>query len=444
MKILRYAVCLLILMGVGNRIAIAAERSDFRFEAFIQSGEESNVPVRLALAHNVIAETSRGFADLRLFDNLGVEIPYVIYTQHRPERPAAYFTWKVVDYQSADGTQIIFLERPVEGGAFTDVKMITTARDFQKVVTVYASDDRRFWKQIAADMVFDFSSHIDLRKTALELPETDALYLKVILKDTSKVIEHGEDIRLRYKDLEFTLSGVKTGDIKIDGFSSHIGRRSPEEPYFDQAVFTHPKMFLDQDGNTVVALGRVNLPVERASLKIKNAYYYRRIELWVAETDEETAYARVAQDVVYRIPGISEAKHTLSFHQPQHAYVRLKVINHDNPPLQVEEVTITWVRRNLYFIPEAGRRYTLYCGGKDIRPPHYESQRLVPNRYDQLMRYAEWKVSALQENEVYKPKVDLRSKAKFEQYLLTMLMIVLACGMAYWTFRLMKKIPERH
>ena len=186
----------------------------------------------------------------------------------------------------------------------------------------------------------------------------------------------------------------------------------------------------------------MNLPIEKASFKIKNTYYYRSIELLTAETDDEQSYRRVAQDVVYKIPGVTEARNTLSFNRPQQPYVRLKVINHDNPPLQIEELTIAWLRRNLYFIPETDRHYTLYCGGVDIQAPNYELEKLVPNRYEHLMGYAEWQIGALQENEGYKPKADLRSKAQFEKYMLTILVIVLVCGLAIWAFWLMKKIPS--
>jgi hypothetical protein len=294
---------------------------------------------------------------------------------------------------------------------------------------------------IAHDSYFDFSSQIDLRKTTLKLPNTKARYLRIILKDNDRPIDLGDDIRLRYKDLEFTLSGLKAGEIKIDGFTSTLGRTKHEAPLFDRAVFPKPHTFLDNEKNTIVSLGRVNLPIEKASLKINNTYYYRSIELWVAETDDEQSYRQVTQDIVYKIPGISSDKNTITYNQTQHVYVRLKVINHDNPPLHVEEVTIEWMRRNLYFIPESGHWYTLYCGGENIRAPRYELQKLVPNQHDQLMRYDEWKVGALQKNENYAPKPAMPSQKPFERYLLTVLVILLVCGLAWWAFRLMKNIP---
>jgi hypothetical protein len=440
MKHLLSVVCILVLVGTWS-IAGAVERSDFRFKAHLQADEKIGMPVRLALPRAVIAETSQDFSELRLFDNLGTEIPYVIYAQRGSTQTTQSFTWKVIDYQNIDGTQTIFLERPVGDSVINDLNLNTKARDFSKDCKIYASTDRTFWKLIADDSYFDFSSQIDLRKTTLKLPATKARYLRVILKNNDRPIDLGEDIRLRYKDLEFTLSGLKPGEIKIDGFTSTLGRTEHEAPLFDHAVFANPETFLDKERNTIVALGRVNLPIERASLKTKNTYYYRSIELWVAETDDEQSYQRVAQDVVYNIPGISTGKNSIAYNQSQHAYVRLKVINHDNPPLQVEEVTIEWIRRNLYFIPEAGHRYTLYCGGENIRAPRYELQKLVPDHYDQLMRYDEWTIGALQKNENYALKPAVPSQKPFERYLLTVLVILLVCGLALWAFRLMKNIP---
>lgn len=440
MKRLIYIASVLALIMTWS-IAGAVERSDFRLKAPLQADEKIGLPVRLALSRAVITETSRDFSDLRLFDNLGTEIPYVIYSQRGATQTTQSFTWKVIDYQNTDGTQTIFLERPAGNGIIHNLHLDTKARDFNKSCKIYASSDRTFWKLIAHDSYFDFSSQIDLNKTTLKLPDTKARYLRVILKDNDRPINLGDDIRFRYKDLEFTLNGLKTGEIKIDGFTSTIGRTKHDPPLFDHAVFSKPHTFLDNEKNTIVSLGRVNLPIEKASLKIKNTYYYRSIELWVAETDDEQSYHRVAQDVVYKIPGVSSEKNTITYNQPQHAYLRLKVINKDNPPLQFEEVTIRWIRRNLYFIPEAGHRYTLYCGGENIRAPRYELQKLVPNNYDQLMRYDEWAIGVLQNNEDYAPKPVAPSQKPFERYLLTVLVILLVCGLALWAFRLMKHIP---
>ena len=119
----------------------------------------------------------------------------------------------------------------------------------------------------------------------------------------------------------------------------------------------------------------------------------------------------------------------------------LKIINQDNPPLQVEEVKIQWIRRNLYFIPEEDRGYELYLGGRNIRTPQYDLQRLIPDKYDKLMTYAECKLGALKKNEAYSPRPDPQSQAGFKKYLFPGLVILLVCILGFWVFRLMIKIP---
>ncbi|MBN1255653.1 MAG: hypothetical protein JXA50_10305, partial [Deltaproteobacteria bacterium] len=237
MKGLRYTICGLMLLEIGiGTPTIAAERSEFHFKAPITAVEESVVPVRLPLSREIIAETNRGFSDLRLFDDLGTEIPYCVYTQRQPKLTDKTIQWKVIDYHHTEGTQTIRLERQKGDGAIRDLILSTKDRDFNKSAEIYTSFSLQSWKLIATNSFFDFSSQINLRKTTIKLPATDARYLKVILKDNASPIHLGEDIRLRYKDLEFTLSGSMVGEIKIDGFTSNLVRSKPEHPVFDSTT----------------------------------------------------------------------------------------------------------------------------------------------------------------------------------------------------------------
>ena len=427
-------------MGIRG-ITFGIDCSDFRLKAPVRGDMIPGVPLRLALLREVIAETSTGFADLRLFDNLGAEIPYVIYKQRRPKQKPRFFTWEVISYKDMDNAQAIILKRPEKTAAALDLRLVTTARDFNKNVEVNAGDDLSSWNLIATGALFDFSSHIDLRRTVLKLPETDTRYLQVTLKDKIKPILFGENMRLKYKDLEFSLDGQKCGEINIDRFMSRTSRKTPEKYHFDEVALSAFKTSIDKDGNTIIALGYLNLPVERVSLRVKNRYYYRAVELWVAGTGEDKSYRRIDRGTIYRIPDISEDKNTLSFDKGRCDHIRLKIINHDNPALEVEEIKIQWVRRNLYFIPEDDNSCAIYLSGKDIRPPQYELQRLIPEKYDGLMSYAECLAGPIQKNTGYSPSADLRLGAKIEKFLFYALVILLVCVLGFWIYRLARNIP---
>ncbi|MDY7035379.1 MAG: DUF3999 family protein [Thermodesulfobacteriota bacterium] len=431
---------LIIFLGI-NGTTFAVDRSDFHLKAPIKGDMKPGTPIRLALSDKVIAETSKGFSDLRLFDDLGRETPYVIYLERRTKQTPRSFTWKVMNYNNNHHIQTIILERPGITDAALDVGLITTARDFNKAVEIHAGDDLASWKFIAAGVLFDFSSHIALRRTTLKIPETDARYLKVMLKDNMMTSQHEEKMSLRYKELEFSLSGQKTGEIKIDRFTSRISQKSPVKLRLDQVIISSPRTSIDREGNTIVALGYLNLPVERMLLRIKNRYYYRPVELWVGKTAEKKSFTLAANDTIYRIPDINEERNTLFFSMKSYGHMMLKIINHDNPPLQVEEVRIQWIRRNLYFIPEKDRGYELYLGGRNIRSPQYDLQRLIPDKYNKLMTYVECKLGALKKNDAYSPRPDPQSQAGIKKYLFPGLVILLACILGFWVFRLMVKIP---
>ncbi|MDY6972768.1 MAG: DUF3999 family protein [Thermodesulfobacteriota bacterium] len=428
------------LMGI-RETAFGVERSDFRLKAPVKCNMTPGVPLRLALAREVIAETSPGFGDLRLFDNLGEELPYVIYKQRRPKRETRFFAWDVISYNNLDNAQTIVLKRPEKAANALDLRLITTARDFNKHVEVRASDDLRAWNLIATGPFFDFSSHIDLRRTLIEFPETDALYLQVILEDKDKPTSDGENIRLEYKDLKFSLSGQKCGEINIDRFTSRTTRKTPQEYHFDVMVISASKTSTDRDGNTVIDIGYLNLPVASVSLRVKTRYYYRAVEFWVAATGEDKSYQCIDRDIIYRIPDIDEVKNTFSVNTGRCGRISLKIINHDNPALEVEEIRIQWIRRNLYFIPEDEDSCAIYLGGSDIRPPQYELQRLIPEKYEKLMSYAECSIGPIEKNTGYSPGAGKRLGAKIEKFLFHILVVLLVCVLGFWIYRLARNVP---
>ncbi|MCJ7771522.1 MAG: hypothetical protein MUP22_00135 [Desulfobacterales bacterium] len=431
---------LIVLFFYAQGITIAADISDFRFRAAVKGQEKYTHPVRLMLPHEVIKNTSAGFSDVRLFDDTGAEIPYVIYAQSRHKDTSKSFTWKIVDYQFMDTIQTIILERPKGIKIARDLKISTGAQDFARGVKIYTSQEQKTWELLADGSFFDFSSQVDFRKNEFKIQEIERRYLKVVVTDTAKPIAGEERMRFQYKDLSFSLNETIKGEIKIDDFTSYIGKEIREKYLHDEFIIQAPEAFTDKDGNTIIGLGELNIPADNVSLNIKNPYFYRHVELWIAEKDVEESYHISGKDVLYRIPDISDHKTTFSVHFMRPTHVRLKIINKDNPPLSVENVNIKWLRRNLYFMPEEGLSYTLYCGGGNIRMPDYELKKMIPNQYDKLMGYDEWIIGDLHANTGYAPKADDLLTQRVQSYLFIGLVLLLVCGLGFWVFKLMGKM----
>ena len=430
---------LLVTLLFATRLVNAAQPTDFRFLAPINSEAPAQEPVRFTLPQAVISETSNNFADVRIFDGEGLETPYLISEQR--EAPRTSFTFIVLSYNHTDDVEEIVLERPQDTAPIQELVFFTSARDFKKSVQILESEDLISWRDLATDVIFDFSSHIDLRRTKAALPDTNARYLKLFFRTDTSPQTDSSEARLYYNGVEVFLQGHRAKPVRMDRIEGHTNALPETFLPYDRAVFTHPRMTTDEDKNTIIHLGRVNLPINEIVLPAKNPYYHRRVELWAAESDDEEEYRFLASGAVYKIPGMTKPENTLQVHQPQREYLRLKIINGDNPPLRLQHVEVAWGRRNLYFIPEVDRRYQLYFGNARVAAPHYELKHILPADSRTLSRYAEASLGEIRGNPDYRPTPDQSAWEKFERMIFISVVVLLTCGLGLWLYRLLSKIP---
>ncbi len=423
--------------GVVNA---AAKPSEFRFFAAIEGQLTPNAPVRLPLPGAIIAETSRHFSDLRLFDDVDRETPYVIYEQNVPPRTS--FTFNVLSYNRGESKEEIVLERPPDTATCQEIVFFTATRNFKKSVEVQASDDLVAWRNIATDEIFDFSSQIDLRKTTINLPEVNVAYLKILLQDDVAPTTSKPEMRVSSDGWEVLVQGAQTKEFHIDRVEGHSGATPSTAQVFDHIQLTNLDVTTDKEGNTIVRLGRANLPATAITLTVENGYYYRRVSLWAADTDSEEAYRQVADGFVYKIPGMNKPEDTLHYDQAQRPFLRLKIVNGDNPPLRLQQVEVAWGRRYLYFIPEAERHYLFYFGNDHIAPPDYELKNVLPTSLAALP-YIELSTGAMQRNPTYHPSLARSTQEQIERALLVSVVLLLSGVMGVWVYRLMKNLQVR-
>ena len=293
-------------------------------------------------------------------------------------------------------------------------------------------------REIAADTIFDFSSRIDLRKTSVAIPETDSAFLRLSLRDDAPALD-GPEMRLRYEGLEFWTEGTKDGPFRVERILGWSGERRPAEHYYDHVTIDTPTVIIDEHGDSVIEL-RGRLPVARVTFEVGNSYYHRRVELLTATDDRGAEYRVAARGTIYKIPGMTESHDKISFNQPSH-YLRLKVLNEDNPPLRIRSVKIEWIRRNLYFVPEPGRTYTLHVGSDVVASPHYELGKLIPSDHAKLRHFASLSLEALQPNVGYDPSSKPTKREGLEQAAFVGLVVILACALTIWAVHLLKKMP---
>ncbi|MHC4307659.1 MAG: hypothetical protein ACYSR7_03435 [Planctomycetota bacterium] len=443
---MRHLVILWVTLFLGytgyNTATQAVEQSEFHYTTQIESNFTPNALNCLPLNKEIVSETHNNFSDLRMFDDLGRETPYIIYRERKPPQEIKTFSFKVISYQDADGIIEIIIERPKNGTSYSSIQFITPNRDFKKSVNIMGSSDRNEWNDIASEAIFDFTSRVDLRKITIKIPEADYPYLKIYIKDDSSTGEDRADIKLLYKGIELAVNGDRRKIFRIDRIIASKGASFPSEEVLDYTYCNNREIFTDSEGNTVINLGRVNLPVTEIILQVENSYYYRFIELLESDSGEEESFHKLCSGNIYKITGMNNPEDTIKCPLPRREYLQLKILNGDNPQLRIRKIKIGWIKQNLYFIPESDRSYSLYFGSDEVEMPRYELKNLIAPDYQKLKQYKVIAIESIESIPYYKPQEPVVDKRKkIEKSIFTGVVLILVGGLGYWVYRLMKRIP---
>jgi len=290
-------------------------------------------------------------------------------------------------------------------------------------------------------LVFDFSSRVNLRRTTIAFPPTQAAFWRLSMGAASEDPAGTGSVHLQYKDLKLDVTNLQTGAFKVESVRGRTGQERKYEAQYDhyQVPAAEMRLETDAEARTVVHLGRVNLPLERLRLTIDSPYYYRRVEVWTAEEDQPGLWQCRYGGFVYHIPGMPAPETLLVPGLGRQRWVKLVIDNGDNPPLALTGVELGWLRRELFFLPAAGRSYALYAGNPRVTAPSYDTAHLIPYRAATADQLPALSVAEPVANPTYDAKAVLNpaeARARQQRYLFTGLAVLIALLLAGWLVKL--------
>jgi hypothetical protein len=437
-----HVVCIGLILGCAGMTS-ASTPASFSWKAEIAGQGGAGSFAVLPLSARVFAETTHGLADMRLFDSQGRETPFVVLEQMNPSEDIQTADFRVIGFNNASGTDELILEKLGGLPHIWKMEIQTTARDFQKNVTVSVSDDQQSWQEIHQDSLFDFSSRVDFRKNTLEIPQSGARYFKLMFQDVGPKSEDQtkQPIHLSYDGLEFTAGGKAAKPFKILSVRGWGGKNKPASPKLDSLDITNFAVAQDKNRNTEIDLGKLNLPLRQIAFEVDSPYFYRRVEILGSSRPDPDSFSIQGNGTIFRFPDMTDKQVKLSVNIAQTQYVKLRIINGDNQSLVVKKIQVSWVRRGLYFIPEQGKAYALFFGGAQARAPSYDIGNLLPER-SILMEAPELKLGeAKAHTDFVKTVSTMENKVASEKALLYGIMVLIMIMLSFWIFSLVKQLP---
>jgi len=435
------AVCCFPAASIAGTLAPA----DFTYCADLQGAVKAEALYQVHLSDEIIGKAGPGLEDLRLFDGAGKEIPLTVIGNVPPFEAVETYPLEITGYDNDGSSAVVTLKLPQKHRAISVLDLEILDTDFKKRVLLSGSSDGKTWQSLVEDSIYDFSSQVDVRKTRIEFPKTDARYFRIALSDFKSQAPSQPSIKLKYEGLDFSVNGAAKKELRIHSVQGRTQTPAEKKPVYDQKVFHDLAATTDKEGNTVITFV-AGLPLDRFSLEVTNPYFYRTVNLYGSSTGKDETYQQLASQVIYRFPLTSEQheeKDYLEQHLSKQAFYKFVVVNKNNPPLEIKSVTLSWVQQNLYFIALKDQEHHSLCfGNPRIKQPDYDIARFINRDTLSQHPYQRLELTSLRAGTGPRPTLGERF-AGYEKLILKIVVVLLVVGMGFWLYTLMKKTPEK-
>jgi len=320
------------------------------------------------------------------------------------------------------------------------MKLHVRSRNFSKGFVLYGSSNRRTWKFITKGSLYDFSSRVNLSKTDIRFNNKKYMYYRIVISDREGQADSLKRLRLKHKDLDFTISDLRKRRLRLDGITGiSPGKRGARDLFDEMQVHVKEiSIEIDENGNSVITVD-ASLPLWKIDFDIKNSYFFRKVDVMAGDSDKIDSYENLGSFFIYNFPvsGVKESVTDISPRSTKKKFYRFIIENKNNPPLKVESIKFTWPRRYLYFISHDNLpSCKLYFGSINLDKPDYDLAQFITGKNWFTHKFTELTHGEIYGNADYDPSVTIDERARIEKIILIAVVMLLLGVMAFWIYRL--------
>jgi hypothetical protein len=424
--------------------SMAFKPDDFQYSAKITDPVQINTLYKIHLSEELFRKSSVGFKDLRILDQLNNEIPYVILPAEYPQKLTQYYPLKIKDFKKKAGKISITVELPKEASKLNSVRLNIQNRDFSKKIQLEGSSNQKKWNPVTTDMVYDFTSQVDLRKTTINFETSPYRYYRLTLKDMTLNEEKSETMDFQYNGLHFSVNESATArKFQINSITGVFLPPSEHLNEYDEHSFKDFTETRDKEGNSVILLD-AGRPVQTMNLMIQNPYFYRNIKIYTSDTiEKDDSWTARGNYSIFKFifDGLSELQTFMWLSSEENKYYKLVIENKNNPVLKVEEIQIRWPRYYLYFAGlEKNFSYTLHFGSSLIHTaPQYDLSRFVRKDNWSILQTTTLQLSQIEKNPHYHPIIPKKHEDLWERRILYVVVFFGVLTMGMWLYQLLRE-----
>jgi uncharacterized protein DUF3999 len=316
----------------------------------------------VTVPEDVFRESTAPLPDLRVIDDAGAEIPYVVRTREGSTSTVS-IPAKLIEKSFAPGsyTQVV-----VDEGAKTPfhnaLEIQTSEPDFIEWVSVEASDDAHVWRIVQARApLFRFQQQSLTGTQTISYSENNARYLRIRILDPAKQFPVA-GINVLYK--------TATPPERVPVNASFTPGTSPSA---GRSAWAYDFSF-------------VGVPISSVEFDVAMpAEFIRSVQIFGSSDGRE--WQPFAQGEIYRYRQGEAAQQQMNLTIPyggaQSRYWKVEIVNGNDAPLEGVALHLYATPRHVFFEQQPGRNYRLLYGQVRARAPQYDLERRLNTKQEE-------------------------------------------------------------
>jgi len=366
------ALALFVSLAAGAQPAAAAglDRADFRYQRPLVAGAGGE-PVLIEPDGPLFEHSLPGFADLRIADARGRQVPW---RRTRSERVSSPEAVPVLNSGHQGRFAVALLDLGTRRRIRDRVVLEVPDRGFVGRAVVLGADDRHGpFTRLSATGIYDVRGAHPARSTVAVFPPSDFRYLLVRATDVSRIAGA-------------SVSGARERPRLFRRTARSVSQR--------------------QEGTrTIVTLDLEfrDVPVDELRIAAETARYERPVT--ILGSNSQQRFVPLAAARIFRFPGSVSAPISVGVHR---RYIRIEIDNGDDTPLRGIEVS-AWSRSHALLL-EGGHPlpYSVYYGSPRANAPDYDFARLPASTLG-IVRAVRGRLGPERETTAFEPPPDTRS-----------------------------------
>ena len=326
-------------------------------------------------------------SNLRIIDSDDTEVPFLLRTKKGEraitrERPIPF---KKLSFKKLPDNRIEIelckeSDNRYNNTKLSSVELSSNIKNFEKHVSIWSSENRSDWKQIAKDKaIFDYSKFINIRNSHVSFSSSPARYFKIRISNISekqqspftrlsRTMQKGAELS-SVESSSFTRTDFKINEITFYEKTTDIVKGKILKQPYTSSEFSMNEL----DENSLINFVTRKAPITKITLLTTTPFFYRHLTLQTSSDGKTWRTAHTG--VISSVNTDNESKKDQSIHLQRpirSANYRISIRNNDSPPLAITDIELEGETREVVFYCDTAKSYRAIYGAEEASTPIYD------------------------------------------------------------------------